>query len=1713
MSCTYKAPNGKLSTLFDDVYKSYGVNVADSAFHKANSKSFKLWYGDGKMTVNGEPEIVNGTFTNSDGQTMLVNDVVNTIADTEINGQVNYLKDKFQKAGVDVNVTSDNTISEEGYVIGTDAGVKLVINPSKLKADTIFHEFGHVYIDVIGEQHPLVRKGVEELRGTSLWNRIAEARPELNAMQLGKEVLTTAIGIEAAKMYDPLGKRLQKQTFTDKLTNILRRLIRAVGNALGIHRDVASRLAYDMTGGKLRSRLTGVVSTYKQFSKVNPDDSIDDQIKDLIKDSDNLIHTADENHYTFKSDDTVRLTRATNFLSTLKHEFDRESAIAAVARSTKPLYARYDTEDAVRKLWEDKREGGTGIHLIPEVYLERIAAGDTKAQAKEYTLEHLHDSGKQDTTNDEGVANFGAMRRRYVETYIDNIIDVVEDLSKRGYKLYAEVKIADVEMGIAGTIDLLAEKDGIVHIYDWKTKEEINTVDDTFTKFSEFNKKKNFDVDGKNIYDFLGFMTGVDPTTANEYAIQLSTYKAMLENKGFKVGSLNIIPLVGEIVTDNDGNYQYENIHVYKPAKGVLVSNYSNGVYTLSDFSAKVRDGVMGKPAIESNLNKIDASVEDQAEINRIKAEQDHIKDWLTEQKLNVEKAIRRISATSGKADALAYKGKMEDLLAKMSSVDEIEALSAYSAYVTTETLRMRKSLFGKPILDDKGVMQGVTKGYASITWQEIKQLEKDDFEAYLSFVGWLINADNFVKQIVKVNELTYTSINEGGEIVNTIIKRLKDVEPIITDIKYHLAKINKELDIRYLELSRNPLFKNKNMADVLQEFFKAQVDESFFQKNLDALADTHNSYIANVAKLYQITMHNAASEAKKLKIDFDKYTEGVNIKKLHKTGKLLEKLDYEHFQKAKDEMHKQANAIADKKARNKLINDWYKANTEALTTKEANALIKKMKERLTPDEYKVWYANQKFEILSKGKIVGRHNSNRGQFFKPLHELYKNLDYDALTDQEVEVLNKIRNLLLYLTDHVKGNNIIENGYIPAIPFSKKGLMEQFKTNIGWHDGHVTTEENLIDENGDIIHILPFRFNSLLNQEPLPPIPEDATADQKAEIFKERRAIKKANQEAHAADISQDLSVVIPMFIESAIRHKHKKTIEFELHRVKKSFTENHKIKMTKFGRPVKDYDKAKHGFSDTSVIKSSKDSKIYAHYVNWMKRVFYEEYEADEGNLTKVARILQNYTSLKGMGLNLPSAINNVTYGNILSNVEAAASEFMGYKSWNKGGKQYAAAITHYHKDASKNSGFVSKTSAFVKHFNIMMDYKEQGVGASPTASKGHRLLNAMGTAVNGAYFMQGIGEHYLQNRLLLAMADSHRIKDGRIYSFQDYTRGKLQKVDAFGDTAEAKRLNAENKTKKAALKAEFNQLPTVYESFDFADGELSSNVELKKDELAIFENRVLGVNQYIHGIYNKEDSGAIQEYALGRLSMQFRKWMRPGWNKRWGTKAGTAFWNERRQAVDEGYYTTTAKFLASPFHKTRDAAKAAEEQGDKESTMAFMGNLLANYGNFIRNAKVHWQAMEDWQRANVVRTMVEYAFLCTAIATAYLLKHVKGDDEDPPFPLMMALYQMDRTVIELTTYVPMAVAPGFVGGGFLNEFKKILKSPTATFNSIENIFKLGKTLMMYPFMDADERVYSGGMYHGEDRLWTQFIKNVPFANQWYRIENIDRNYKYYKLF
>jgi len=816
--------------------------------------------------------------------------------------------------------------------------------------------------------------------------------------------------------------------------------------------------------------------------------------------------------------------------------------------------------------------------------------------------------------------------------------------------------------------------------------------------------------------------------------------------------------------------------------------------------------------------------------------------------------------------------------------------------------------------------------------------------------------------------------------------KALKKLQGRVASVNATVAKIDriakKNLAETLKEVTSNP-----ELAEDMMKIFKGDgiiaMDESNIQLQLDALADTNVAFIALAIKDYKI-----------------------------------------------------AKAENDEEIRRR-IGDW-------------QDLMKQMKQ----------------DGVSMDSLLERNADGKptGRFIMPTIGFKKserpNPAYQRLSQQQKDYIKKLYDLTVELTEHTS-NDLARKGYIPTIPLNEKNYWEsvkkaarntksrfnKFKNKHKEETGIQEDDKDLeviVDETGNVVSMLPLHYMRKLDQlqyETMPTVEEGMTVEQIAEVQAERAAVKKRNaeirrknEELHGAAVNTDLESTMERFIMTAMTHKFKKQQEGKMLLIREQLRNMDIVKNPK----LVDRLRAAMFEGKPSPTVNGAETNIYDHYNKWLKMVFYDEFEADERETWKaISDGLRDYSSLVGIGLNVYSAVNNKTYGEMMISIEAAAGEFFTVKDWAQAKKEYNMNILAFTKDRDSK-----KTDNFhyglIKRFDVLQSQAELSGKEYAKGSMAHGLMMAK----NAMYFMQHIGEHSMQNQVLFAMLRKEKVMlDGKEVSMMD----ALELRDGYIEV------------KQGAQKK---------------DGSPLTN-----RDLARFKTKVIAVNQYLHGIYNKEDAGTIQHYALGRLAMQFRKWARPGWNKRFGSKFGKSYWNERRESLDEGMYITAYNFGVE---------------------------LLRDALNLETNAKAHWNQLSEQQKANMRRTLTEVGYMITVAMLTGIARKMGEDDEDNKSIATLA-YMLDRSRTELLTYTPI--------WGWFNEGKKLMNSPVASFRQIETMSKLLLHVGLYPFIDEEDRYYKGGMYYGQSKAGVWFKSMLPGVAIYQRWQFIERQAAYFKLY
>ena len=242
-------------------------------------------------------------------------------------------------------------------------------------------------------------------------------------------------------------------------------------------------------------------------------------------------------------------------------------------RNSKSLVLAY-TEEEIQKRWKDitnrslARGNETHDYLEDEIH---VFSGGKSMKIEKVIGESLNSEFKYKVVNLEELAK-SPLQFKYPSIY-DTLVQCIE----KGYILYAERRIYHSLYLIAGTIDVLAVKDGKFVIIDWKTnKDEI--------KFeSGYYKKKWAVVNGqrqkvktdqwvKKDERMLAPLDDIAECVGSHYTLQLSLYAYLCECWGMECVGLILFHI--RRTDKRDYPPVYYNIHYAKEHVHRMLGHY-----------------------------------------------------------------------------------------------------------------------------------------------------------------------------------------------------------------------------------------------------------------------------------------------------------------------------------------------------------------------------------------------------------------------------------------------------------------------------------------------------------------------------------------------------------------------------------------------------------------------------------------------------------------------------------------------------------------------------------------------------------------------------------------------------------------------------------------------------------------------------------------------------------------------------------------------------------------------------------------------------------------------------------------------------------------------------------------------------------------------------------------------------------------------------------
>jgi hypothetical protein len=413
-------------------------------------------------------------------------------------------------------------------------------------------------------------------------------------------------------------------------------------------------------------------------------------------------------------------------------------------------------------------------------------------------------------------------------------------------------------------------------------------------------------------------------------------------------------------------------------------------------------------------------------------------------------------------------------------------------------------------------------------------------------------------------------------------------------------------------------------------------------------------------------------------------------------------------------------------------------------------------------------------------------------------------------------------------------------------------------------------------------------------------------------------------------------------------------------------------------------------------------------------------------NKAKVGNKILSIASVAQLAYNGLAQLASAAQGIAMINIEAAAGEYFNAKQLAAADAEYISLMGKF--IAELGSPMPSnKLALFDRAINFKGDFFKNAKQADMRKLMQRLLGKQFG------FLGQEAGDHWLYNRVAIAMAKARIVKVNGV---------EMSLWDAIEYREEDMYLGLPEGTINATTGKEIT--------------------------LQSFGREIQEVNKELFGLYNDEDSMAANRYIMGRALIQYRKYMRPLWNKRFG--------GHRKSNVTgrdyEGFYVTAGKVFL-------------EMATRKRALFDFSSNLT------------------DHQKKNLIRAVFEVVQFGAVSLLATMLD-APDDWEEGGRALALANYIAKRLKRELGMFVPSTT--------MFSEWYATVQAPFAALNVIKFAGDFMGHVMFPPsWIEELKNGRYKGMTHLEKAAYMLPIPILSYYRQYDKMWNrLDEMADYY---
>lgn len=424
-------------------------------------------------------------------------------------------------------------------------------------------------------------------------------------------------------------------------------------------------------------------------------------------------------------------------------------------------------------------------------------------------------------------------------------------------------------------------------------------------------------------------------------------------------------------------------------------------------------------------------------------------------------------------------------------------------------------------------------------------------------------------------------------------------------------------------------------------------------------------------------------------------------------------------------------------------------------------------------------------------------------------------------------------------------------------------------------------------------------------------------------------------------------------------------------------------------------------------------------------------------NTNKLADNLGFGTALLNMAGNVLAGLSNITIGNVMSLGESFGGKYYKPSDWLAAQKIYMGQLLGGRFLADAIDPVKSKvTQLGIMHDAIQGEFRDK-YGKNITGNVLQRYFTK-----DTLFIINHIAEHQIQLTGMLALMNATKVK--------------------LKDGSEINLYDAYERNEKGFYK--------LREDAIWSDKQQQE-----------FIRTLHGISRDLNGNYAAYDKAMLQRYALGKLVLQYRKYLYTAWRTRFGRKR----YDYERGTTAEGYYNAFGKALWNDIKQFNlvSAARTLVDPTLNSST------LTEEQKYAIRKT-----------RYDIV-LVTGLTMLATMLAT---LEVDTGDDDEDKYLIQLALLWSLRLRSDISSY--SITLP--------QEVHKMITNPSASFNTIAKFADFGGQL----FNDISNGQFetyerrTGTNEAGDLKVVGKFEKLLPVYRQWLRLQDPEDQLRYYDL-